>query len=432
MEWNDLERDVPQWFERSKLGIFIHWGAYSVAGWAEPTAKLGEIPGDEGWYGHNPYAEWYFNSIRIPNTPAYEHHQKVWGGKPYDVLLDEWKAEEFDAQELVDLFHSVGAGYLVLTTKHHDGITLWDAPGTGNRNTVARGPKKDLVDAYVKATRKAGMRFGAYYSGGLDWWFRHLPAHLSDESVHDKDRPKDAEYAAYALDHLKDLVERYQPDMLWNDINWPDAGKELNTPYALGNFFAEYYAACPQGVVNDRWRVPHADFLTSEYVADLENESKGIWENCRGLGLSFGYNQVESLDHAMSPEEILTTLVDFASRGGRLLLGVGPKADGTLPQWQVDLLLAIKPWMNEFGEMLSGVSRAGNTEVSTESWHRVAQGDDSEYLFIEKPANADEAKVKLQQPLTSVSPEWATVTEGDGCKIIKFNNKVGPAVFKIG
>ncbi|WP_197077819.1 alpha-L-fucosidase [Actinobaculum suis] len=367
MRWGDLQRDLPAWYEEAKLGIFVHWGAYSVAGWAEPTAQLGEIPEDEGWYAHNPYAEWYFNTIRIPGSPAQQHHREVWGGCDYDDLLDFWQAEKFDAAALMQLFAQAGASYVVLTTKHHDGITLWQAPGTRGRNTVQRGPHRDLVGEYAQAARRQGLKFGAYYSGGLDWWYRPGPPHLTAASVHDIDRPRDADYAAYALAHLRDLVRRYQPDVLWNDINWPDAGKELNTNISLGNFFAEeYYATCPEGVVNDRWRVPHCDFLTSEYQADRGNEGERPWENCRGLGLSFGYNQVEGESEALSVEEAIYTVVDAAARGGRVLLGVSPKADGQLPAWQVRILEGIGTWMREGGQILRTINRPGITPVQVE------------------------------------------------------------------
>lgn len=126
-----LPQRLPDWFRDAPLGIFIHWGAYSVPAWAEPTAELGAVESDLGWFAHNPYAEWYFNTIRIEGSPAAEHHQEVHGGAPYDDFLDQWVPTEFDPAAWADLFRRAGADYVVPTTKHHDGITLWDAPGTG-------------------------------------------------------------------------------------------------------------------------------------------------------------------------------------------------------------------------------------------------------------------------------------------------------------
>ncbi|MDA8440331.1 MAG: alpha-L-fucosidase, partial [Propionibacterium sp.] len=170
------ERDVPAWFDRTKFGIFIHWGAYSVPAWAEPVGALGAVPDDQ-WFAHNPYAEWYYNTIRIEGSPAADHHREVWGGRPYDEFLDLWQAELFDPDAWCALFAAAGAGHVIPTTKHHDGIALWDAPGTDGRNTVTRGPRRDLVGDIVGAARRAGMRAGVYYSGGLDWHVRPFPPH---------------------------------------------------------------------------------------------------------------------------------------------------------------------------------------------------------------------------------------------------------------
>ena len=166
MDWSQFKRATPQWYLDAKFGIFIHWGAYSVPAWAEPIGELGTIEG-ETWFAHNPYAEWYFNTIRIEGSPAWKHHQDVYGGAPYDDFLDNWKAERFDASSWAKLFRSVGAKYVIPVTKHHDGIALWDAPGTGTRNTVHRGPRRDLIGEIAEAVRAEGLRFGTYYSGGL-------------------------------------------------------------------------------------------------------------------------------------------------------------------------------------------------------------------------------------------------------------------------
>ena len=140
--------------------------------------------------------------------------------------------------------------------KAHDGVALWDTPGTGTRNTVYRGPRRDLVREVEHATRQAGLRFGVYYSGGLDWSItdlpplRLLPGLDLSRSVRSV-RPNDAAYAAYAYLHVRDLIDRYRPDVLWNDIEWPDAGKHGGT-LGLLELFSHYYATVPHGIVNDR------------------------------------------------------------------------------------------------------------------------------------------------------------------------------------
>ncbi len=161
----------------------------------------------------------------------------------------------------------------------------------------------------------------------------------------DRCRPKDAEYARYCYVHSVDLIDRYAPpDVFWNDIEWPDEGKHFNE-YGLGRFFEYFYAKCPEGVTNDRYGGVHHDFLTTEYQHMSENEGEETWENCRGIGLSFGYNRAEGPEHYLSSAAALKHLINVVSKGGRLLLDVGPRADGTLPQEQIDCLEGMAAWM---------------------------------------------------------------------------------------
>ena len=341
--WAELSRDVPVWFRDAKLGIFIHWGAYSVPAWAEPTGALGTVA-EETWFRHNPYAEWYFNTVRFDDSPARAHHRKTYGDAPYDDFLDSWRAEAFDPASWLALFARAGARYVVPTTKHHDGIALWDAPGTGTRNAVNRGPRRDLIGELASATRDAGLRFGVYYSGGLDWHVTDLPPLDSHRAVHER-RPTDAAYAAYAYLHVRDLIDRYQPDVLWNDIEWPDAGEH---DHSLGLFqlLEYYYTTIRDGVINDRWGETHWDYRTSEYELGRDNETADMWEHDRGIGLSFGYNQVEDASHLLDGPAIVRLLADVVSRGGNLLLNVGPTAAGEIPDLQRRALEQLADWMN--------------------------------------------------------------------------------------
>ncbi|SDT09919.1 alpha-L-fucosidase [Friedmanniella luteola] len=352
--WSDLARPLPAWLPRAKLGIFIHWGAYSVPAWAEPSGALGAVP-DEEWFTHNAYAEWYANTIRIPGSPAAEHHHQTYGDAPYDDFLDAWTADRFDPAAWAALFAEAGAQYVVPTTKHHDGIALWDAPGTGTRNTVHRGPRRDLVGDLAAAVRAAGMRFGVYYSGGLDWSTTSFPPHTSGAEVSSL-RPNDAAYNCYALLHVRDLVQRYAPDVLWNDINWPDAGKRTGA-WSLHELFRDFYAGNPDGVVNDRWGDTHWDYRTSEYEHGTAVEVDTDWEQCRGLGFSFGYNQVEDESVVLSGHQLATLLADVVSRGGRLLLNVGPTAAGEIPALQQQSLRDLGRWTADVGETLRSATR---------------------------------------------------------------------------
>lgn len=344
-------RPTPQWYADAKLGIFVHWGPYSVPAWAEPIGPLGAFE-PEWWMAHNPYAEWYYNTIRIEGSPAQQHQRATYGSLDYEQFLDAWHAEEFDVAALMDLVASTGARYFVPTTKHHDGVTLWEAPGTGDRNTVRRGPRRDLIADFRDAAAERGITFGLYYSGGLDWHFNSELGPITD-TITDDVRPRGQAYAGYAYDHVIDLIDRYRPQVLWGDIEWPDAGKAPG-PKSLIDLFDHFYETAPQGVVNDRWGLTHWDFRTSEYVEGLEAEAADAWENCRGIGFSFGYNRLEDDSHYLTGPQAVLHFLDVVSRGGNFLLNIGLTAAGEVPAVQERTLRELGAFNAAHGEAIFG------------------------------------------------------------------------------
>jgi alpha-L-fucosidase len=227
------------------------------------------------------------------------------------------------------------------------------------------------------------MRFGVYYSGGLDWHVTDLPPLDSYRAVHER-RPVDAAYAAYAYLHVRDLIDRHRPDVLWNDIEWPDAGKHAGS-LGLFELFEHYYAAVPDGVVNDRWGETHRDYRTSEYQLNREHETAGAWENCRGIGLSFGYNQMEDPSHLLDGPRIVRHLADVVSRGGNLLLNVGPTASGEIPQVQRRALEQLADWMAVNGTAIHDTRRlrAGIATASEVPWARWTRTETTAYVVLD-------------------------------------------------
>lgn len=335
--WNSLhDRKLPEWYDKSKLGIFIHWGLYSVPAFAEPAGELGTIP-DTQWYIRNPYAEWYYNSVNVGEGPTYEHHIKTYGKDfQYEQFADMWKAENWDPDKWAELFEAAGAKYVVLVTKHHDGFCLYPSKYT-DYNSVNKGPRRDIVGELAEAVRKRGMRFGCYYSGIIDWRFMHEPIY-TDWDCRNLNCPT-YEYADYAFKQWVELIDNYKPDVLWNDIGWPYAGEKQ-----LPHLFAHYYNTCPEGVVNDRFNDLWHDFWCKEYEqGTIHRDQK--WEMCRGMGLSFGYNQVEGPEHILSPQKLTSLLAMSVSNNGNLLINVGPKADGTIPELQEESLRGMGNWL---------------------------------------------------------------------------------------
>ncbi len=420
-----FEREVPEWFLDAKLGFMVSWGAFSVPAWGEPIGELGTIDDWKEWFKHNPYAEWYYNTIRIEGSPAREFHKKNFNDCDYDDLLDMWKAEKFQPDEWAKLFAYAGAQYIVPLSKHHDGITLWDAPGTGTRNTVHRGPKRDLIGDIATAVRKAGIRFAVYYSGGLDWEVtKTLPA-ISDNNQGNggMQRPVDAAYSMYAYKHVIDLIDRYKPDVLWNDIEWPDFSKREGE-YSLAALFDYYYKEVPHGVVNDRWgKETHSDYETSEYQYMADSENAPAWENCRGIGLSFGYNQVESEQHSLNTESALRHFLDIVSRGGNFLLNVGPTASGEIPEIQKKVLMGLGDWMAINSGAVYATRAIKEIPATDTPWVRWAKKGNSVFAYIDAVGN-----VEFSAPASLVNDKKATIFGGAAITATRNGDKISMTI----
>src|SRR5689334_20586997 len=164
---------LPDWYDDAKLGIFLHWGLYSVPGWAPQVPDIQELLRDHGpayMLANNPYAEWYRNTMQVPGSPTRRHHREVYGDAPYDAFVEPFDAgaDAADLDALADLCRRGGARYVVLTTKHHEGFTLWPSalahPAKGHYHA-----RRDVVGDLTDAVRGQGLRMGLYYSGGYDW-----------------------------------------------------------------------------------------------------------------------------------------------------------------------------------------------------------------------------------------------------------------------
>lgn len=352
---------VPDWFHDAKLGIFIHWGLYSVPAWAPLAGELGKVIAEGGWdkwFAENPYAEWYLNSIRIEGSPSQRYHVETYGpGFAYRdfVPMFNGATQAWDPDAWADLFRQVGARYVVLTTKHHDGFLLWPSehPNPFHENYHAR---RDLVGELTNAVRERGLRMGLYYSGGIDWTFKDTV--VRDISDLPRATPQDPAYVAYADNHWHELIDRYQPQVMWNDIAYP-AAADLNA------LFSYYYNHVPEGVINDRFSQhfsfsegqvggsQHRDFRTPEYTS-FDETTDFKWEATRGIGASFGYNRNEGPEQYLSVEELVRSFVDIVSKNGNLLLNVGPMADGTIPALQRERLEGLGCWLATNGPAIFG------------------------------------------------------------------------------
>ena len=397
--WEGMaQRALPTWYDDAKLGIVILWGPYSVPAWA-PTGEMSRVVAEQGWdywFSHNSHAEWYANSMAISGSPTQEHHRTSYRRiTRYDAFARTFRQglKDRDAAPLLDALAASGARYVVLAAKHHDGFLLWSAR---SRHPRKRGWQvtRDLVGEIASGTRARGLRFGLYYSGGLDWTFGGTPIRSYEDLA--AAMPRTRVYAAYVDAHWRELIARYKPSILWNDRGCPP-GQDLR------RLFSTYYAAVPDGVVNDRFGQSdlkdtgsigrralrsltrlfkrrgqrltvrgktallqgHADFRTSEYEA-TPGDAEGKWECIRPIGCSFGLNTEETDDHMLSTTSLVRLLVDVVSRGGNLLLGVGPAADGSVSELQKARLAGLGQWLKLNGEAIYGSRPWGWGDSSTD------------------------------------------------------------------
>ncbi|HLP72263.1 MAG TPA: alpha-L-fucosidase [Bacteroidales bacterium] len=344
--WESLDkRPVPAWFEDSKFGIFIHWGVYSVPAWGPTGDSVGV---------YDKYAEWYWNKLTNTGSKVNKnftrYHFKTYGPNfRYQDFAPMFKAELFDPDQWAQLFRESGAKYVVLTSKHHEGFTLWPSAQSWNWNSVDVGPHRDLCGDLTASVKKAGLHMGFYYSL-YEWYnpvYKNNPEAYVDEHM---------------IPQMKDLVTRYTPDILWTDGEWDKPSKDWKSEQFLAWLFNESPVK-ENIVVNDRWgsetRSRHGGIFTTEY--GLVGEKEGIgnavphpWEECRGIGTSFGYNRTEGLSDYSTTEQLVKLLVSTVSAGGNLLLDIGPAADGTIPVIMQQRLVDMGKWLATNGEAIYG------------------------------------------------------------------------------
>ncbi|WP_083762577.1 alpha-L-fucosidase [Parvibaculum lavamentivorans] len=329
-------------------------------------------------------------------TPSAEFHAEHYGNRPYGDFREAFAAglKSWDPDSWAEAFARSGAKYFVLVTKHHDGFCLWPS-GVANRHEQGWTTERDIVGELARAVRAQGLRFGVYYSGGIDWTFNREPLRTLVDFLGSMPA---GDYPAYALAQTRELIERYEPSVLWNDISWPTGLDELLT------LFADYYNAVPEGVVNDRWPharfasrllrqkpvrrlvdyfakryiaknpqavegiipqpIPHSDFRTPEYTR-FSTIQKKKWEATRGMSYSFGFNRDDKDEDYEAADTLLGDFIDGVSKGGNLLLNIGPRgADAGIPEAQLSRLSAFGDWLGANGSAVYGSKpwgKAGET-----------------------------------------------------------------------
>lgn len=371
------QHPLPKWFDDAKFGIFIHWGTYSVPGWAPTGYDVQELLAGKANSTESPYAEWYWSNLHQPNSLTQAWQDKTYGPdfkyEQYAPMFNQ-AIRSWNPNDWASLFKKAGARYVVLTTKHHEGFCLWDSKHV-NPNRPDYFAQRDIVGELTTSVRALDMRMGLYYSGGLDWTFKPVPTIEMLDTLFAM--PQDTAYVQYCTAQFQELIERYEPFVLWNDIGMPDKANVLE-------IFADYYNRVPDGVVNNRWGQYHVSELPPEYLTPEGKQKLGEelarafasgvisgsvhsdfdtpeyatydkivakkWEATRGMGHSFAYNRNETDKDYTPVPDLVHLLVDAVSKNGNLLLNVGPMADGTIPTPQRERLLGIGAWLETNGD----------------------------------------------------------------------------------
>lgn len=344
------ERDTRMaWWRDATFGMFIHWGAYAVPAGSYNGKEYGRI------------GEWIMHSANIP-IPAYENFVK------------QFNPVQFNAKEWVNIAKKAGIKYIVITSKHHDGFSIWDSKVTDYDIMDASPFKRDILKELTDACKEAGIKM-CFYHSIMDW---HQPDAESkkDYTHQNSPNPNFAKYREeYLKPQLKELIQKYDPAVLWFDGEWipewtEDQGRDLYNflrslkPDLIINNRVGKGRAGMQGM--NKYQDAAGDFGTPEQEI-LEGTSDTDWESCMTMNDTWGFKKNDN--NWKSSETLIHNLIDIAAKGGNYLLNVGPTAEGLIPAASVDRLKDMGNWLNINGEAI----------YATKSLKKYKEGDNIKY-----------------------------------------------------
>ena len=357
-----------QWWREARFGMFIHWGLYAV--------PAGEYRGQRS----KEIGEWIMSWANIPRAE-------------YEQFASRFDPVKFDAAEWVRIAKDAGMKYIVITSKHHDGFSMFDSD-VSNYDIVDSTPyKKDPLRALSVEAKKQGLRFGTYYSI-MDWHHpsQYVKAEGKDETAgHHETMMREGQkpvYVAYMKAQLKEIVTKYDPAILWFDgewVNWwtEEDGKDLYQyvrslkPGILINNRVGKGRRGMEGMNKDD-QVYAGDFGTPEQQIPPSGIPGVDWESCMTMNNTWGYKSYD--DNWKPTETLIRNVIDTASKGGNYLLNVGPTAEGVIPGPSVERLAGIGKWMKVNGESIYGTKASGF--LTPLPWGRATSKKGKLYLHV--------------------------------------------------
>jgi alpha-L-fucosidase len=444
-DWESLQTyEAPAWYRDAKFGIFIHWGAYSVPAFG---------------------SEWYPRLMYVNGSPEYKHHLEKYGSQDkfgYKDFIPMFKAEHFDPAAWAELFKKAGAKYVVPVAEHHDGFAMYDS-GLSDWTVVKMGPHRDTTGELAKAVRALGLHFGVsshrvehnFFMGpgrtivsdvnDPQYGMLYGPAHNwlmnpSGSPLNNDFTYVSSEWTNDWMARSAELVKKYEPDIVYFDwwIGQPSIRANLT------RFAAFYYNSSLKwgdhiGVIN------YKDYAMQDHsaVLDLERGQLGDirplpWQTDTSVSnKSWGYINDDTFK---SPEFIVHQLIDIVSKNGNLLLNIGPRSDGTIPDEVQRVLLEVGAWLNVNGEAVYGtrpwrVYGEGPTKVAAGSFHDTettnykpedfrftTKGDVLYAIGLAWPSNGEAAIHSLA--LTAGSSRVRSVTLLGNDSELKFDQRV--------
>ncbi len=369
--WSSLKKHkTPDWFDDAKLGIFVHWGVYSVPGYKTE------------WYPRLMYRKG--DRFYEEGKTIFQYHRDTYGPQSefgYKEFIPKFKAEKWDPDRWAKLFSDVGAGYVLMPAEHHDGFAMWDSDLT-RWDAVERGPERDLIGELVNAVRKRDMKFAPTFHRGYHWYYYNHKkkwdtsdpkysdlygaSHPDCDPLNKEDAPCDPpsqEWLKTFKNRWFEIMEKYQPDMMWLDFGW--GTHKAYFPHAkemMARFYNKEKEWGKKLVVNNKTIAdvvkPGIPREVGDYVAsdhrDEPKITKRKWAKPTTLAgeHSWGYNRMAKPGDFKSVNSLVDMIVDVVSKNGNVMLNVGPKANGVIPDIQKKRLRGVGQWLDVNGEAI--------------------------------------------------------------------------------